>query len=415
MPKLSPDSVTLLDGAIVMSRRDGSAKWQARFKNGSRWIRVTTKEKDLKEAKEIARELYTDARYRVKHGIPAQSKRFKDVAKLAVDRMEKAMAAGEGKRVYRDYVQATNNYLIPFFGGHHVDNITYPLIQEFAAWRAEKMRKQPKSSTINTFNSALNRVFDEALMRGYIAKTQIPILENRGRDGQRRPDFTLDEYCKLYRALRAWIHQGRAGKSREMRELLRDYVLVLANTGMRHGTEAQNLKWKHVSTFDHEGRLYVAMQVKGKTKKRELVARQSCQIYLKRIHGRCNDISQMTFEELLLSQSEKHVFRLPDGTVTKNLSQTFDAFMRDTKLLKDVRTEQNRTLYSLRHMYATFQIVYGGTDLHLLARQMGTSIAMLEQHYSHLNTASACSNIGGPSKIIAKIDPGDGCGADGFK
>jgi hypothetical protein len=53
--------------------------------------------------------------------------------------------------------------------------------------------------------------------------------------------------------------------------------------------------------------------------------------------------------------------------------------------------------------------------LHLLARQMGTSIAMLEQHYSHLNTASACSNIGGPSKIIAKIDSGDGCGADGFK
>jgi hypothetical protein len=31
-------------------------------------------------------------------------------------------------------------------------------------------------------------------------------------------------------------------------------------------------------------------------------------------------------------------------------------------------------------MYATFQIVYGGIDFHLLARQMGTSIAMLEQH-----------------------------------
>ena len=150
------------------------------------------KTKDLKDAKEAARELYMDARYRVKHGIPAQSKRFKDVAKLAVDRMEKAMSAGEGKRVYRDYVQAINNYLIPFFGNHHVDHITYALIQEFSAWRAEKMRKEPKSSTINTYNSALNRIFDEALMRGYIAKTQIPILENRGRDGQRRPDFTLE-------------------------------------------------------------------------------------------------------------------------------------------------------------------------------------------------------------------------------
>jgi integrase len=399
MPKLSPESVTLLDGVVVLTRRDGSAKWQARFKNGSRWIRVTTKEKDLKEAKEIARELYTDARYRVKHGIPAQSKRFKDVAKLAVDRMEKAMAAGEGKRVYRDYVQATNNYLIPFFGSHHVDNITYPLIQEFAAWRAAKMRKQPKSSTINTFNSALNRVFDEALIRGYIAKTQIPILENRGRDGQRRPDFTLDEYRKLYRALRNWVREGKAGKSRGMRELLRDYVLILANTGMRHGTEAQNLKWKHISTFEQDGRAYVAMWVKGKTKGRELVARQSCLIYLKRIHERCGDISQMTFEELLRSQSESPVFRLADGTVTKNLSQTFDAFLRDTGLLKDIRTEQNRTLYSLRHMYATFQIVYGGMDLHLLARQMGTSIAMLEQHYSHLMPRQRAATLAGRAKI----------------
>jgi hypothetical protein len=223
MPKLSPSSVTLLDGAIVLSRRDGSARWQARFKNGSRWIRVTTKEKNLKDAaKEVARELYTDARYRVKHGIPVQSKRFKDVAKLAVDRMEKAMAAGEGRRVYRDYVQAINNYLIPFFGTHHVDNITYPLIQAFAAWRVEKMGKEPKASTINTYNSALNRIFDEALMRGYIAKTQVPILENRGRDAQRRPDFTIDEYRRLYRPLRKWVHEGRAGKSSDMRELLCD-------------------------------------------------------------------------------------------------------------------------------------------------------------------------------------------------
>ena len=84
-----------------------------------------------------------------------------------------------------------------------------------------------------------------------------------------------------------------------MRELLRDYVLILANTGMRHGTEAQNLRWKHISTFEQDGRSYVAMWVKGKTKERELIARHSCLIYLKRLHQRCRDISQMTFDELL--------------------------------------------------------------------------------------------------------------------
>ena len=90
--------------------------------------------------------------------------------------------------VYRDSVQAINNYLTLFFGQHNVDHITYPLMQAFAAWRIEKMGREPKSSTINTHNSALNRIFDESLMRGYIAKTQIPVLENKGRDAVRRRD-----------------------------------------------------------------------------------------------------------------------------------------------------------------------------------------------------------------------------------
>jgi integrase len=385
MPTLSPESVTILDGAVVLSRRHESAKWQARFKVENRWIRITTKENDIKEAKKAAEELYLDARYRVKHELPAQTKRFKDVAKLAIDRMVKALAGGQGKKVYRDYIQATNNYLIPYFGAHHIDRLNYAMIQQFGRWRAEKMGREPKASTLNTHNSALNRIFNEALMRNYIAKVQVPILENKGRDAERRPDFGIEEYRKIYRALRKWVHEGRAGKSRDMRLLLRDYILILANTGMRHGTEAQNLRWKNISTFEREGR----------SKARELIARHSCLIYLKRIHARCRDISGVPFDEFLQPKSEHHVFRLSDGTVTHSLNQTFRAFMRDVGLLKDPNTGQNRTLYSLRHMYATFQIVYGGTDLHLLAKQMGTSIAMIEAHYSHLTPRLKADKLAG--------------------
>ena len=45
---------------------------------------------------------------------------------------------------------------------------------------------------------------------------------------------------------------------------------------------------------------------------------------------------------------------------------------------------QNRTIYSFRHTYATFALHNDGTDKHTLAIQMGTSIAMIERHYSHL-------------------------------
>ena len=43
---------------------------------------------------------------------------------------------------------------------------------------------------------------------------------------------------------------------------------------------------------------------------------------------------------------------------------------------------KRRTIYSLRHTYATFRID-DEVNPHLLARQMGTSIAMLESHYLH--------------------------------
>jgi len=45
--------------------------------------------------------------------------------------------------------------------------------------------------------------------------------------------------------------------------------------------------------------------------------------------------------------------------------------------------ENPRTLYSLRHFYATYQL-FNGRNIHKLAIQMGTSVGMLEQHYSKL-------------------------------
>ena len=57
--------------------------------------------------------------------------------------------------------------------------------------------------------------------------------------------------------------------------------------------------------------------------------------------------------------------------------------MRDTGLLKN-EDGQNRTLYSLRHTYATFELLQNGTDIHTLSKHMGNSAAMIERHYSKL-------------------------------
>jgi integrase len=54
---------------------------------------------------------------------------------------------------------------------------------------------------------------------------------------------------------------------------------------------------------------------------------------------------------------------------------------------------QNRTLYSLRHTYATLELLRNSTDIHTLSRQMGNSAAMIERHYSKLTATMAADKL----------------------
>jgi len=61
-------------------------------------------------------------------------------------------------------------------------------------------------------------------------------------------------------------------------------------------------------------------------------------------------------------------------------------------LLKDIYGRK-RTLYSLRHTYATLALLNGEVDIHTLARQMGNSAAMIERHYSKLTATMAAERL----------------------
>ena len=384
MRQLRDDTHLILDGEVRVYRRERSKRWQAAFVIDGHTIRISTGKRDLAEAKEYARDTFLEYKFRHKNDLPVVTKKFSDVARLTIADMRKQLDAGLGRKVYEDYIVCIERYLIPFLGAQYVTSIDYQKIQDFYEWRRAKMGREPKASTLNTHNSAMNRVFEEAVARGFLAHKNVPLLVNRGEKSERRPDFTREEYATLIRKMPSWITQGKAGKPTDMRHLMRDYVLIMANTGMRHGTEALNLKWKHVTLFEEKDLQYLEMSVSGKTGRRDIICRSGTINYLKRIHERSDDIKHIPFEDLLKQRIDLPVFRLPDGTVSKNIHQTFRKFVTDAGLITCPRTNQNRTLYSLRHTYATFALLNDGMDIHALAIQMGTSIGMIERHYSHL-------------------------------
>ena len=81
--------------------------------------------------------------------------------------------------------------------------------------------------------------------------------------------------------------------------------------------------------------------------------------------------------------------------------------MIDTGLLTCPRTGLDRTLYSFRHKYATFALLNDGMDIHTLAIQMGTSIGMIEKHYSHLTPRLKKEMLTGKRYQLSQIGADD--------
>ena len=79
----------------------------------------------------------------------------------------------------------------------------------------------------------------------------------------------------IYTALRTFHKQTPNEKSAATRETLRNYVLFLANTGVRHGTEALGLRWRKLNGMSVMVNVTWLVNVDGKTNKRTAIARDS--------------------------------------------------------------------------------------------------------------------------------------------
>jgi integrase len=405
----------LMQNELIIYRRERSSIWQCRYKVDGLWQRATTKEADLKKAKVKAKELMIRAEIRKHDNLPVITRKFRDIAKLAIQRMEQEQASGKGKVSYSDYIRVITTYLIPCLGKRSITNIDYVALDEFDTWRMQQMGKAPANSTLLTHNAAMNRVFDEAVMRNFLTDANRPKLDAKGRAGDRRPAFDLAEIRAVIHNFDGWIARAKTDKSKETREIMRDYVDMIIDTGARPGKELMDLKWKQivfaikpVSTptervdedeehFETDGPQRIVdvnlnrsceLVVSGKTGTRTIVGMQRTVQALERIakrnYGVKNPITD-PFKGVAIPSNNDYVLRTKDKVdVSNSFQKMFEYYLEEHSLLMDARTEQKRVFYSLRHTYATLALTHDKVPIHTLAKQMGTSVLMIERHYSHL-------------------------------
>ena len=392
----------LRDGEVVLYRRRHSLQYQCRYKltDGTRCRRSTAKA-SLELAALAACGLYDEARFRQRLGLARRAQSVAHLAELTARELRRQMDLGHGKSVYGSYLSCIERYFIPFFTHQHLETLTHSDITEFELWRNKQMQKQPKASTLQNFASAWNKVITTAVAHGYISeRVPVPRMQVKGAKSQPRAAFTESEVAQLPSYMATWVEgSSKANKSTEseMRHLLRDYIEMLLLTGMRHGTEALGVRWKDVCWHTQEGKRYLRIWVNGKTGGRWLIAKHAALEVLQRLHGRHAALNSQSLETTLLGEgvekSANHLlFTFSNGYQPTSLNGAFKRLMRDSGLLKDA-DGQNRTLYSLRHTYATLELLRASTDIHTLAKQMGNSASVIERHYSKLTATMAADRL----------------------
>lgn len=387
------DVHTLREGRVKVFKRDGALKgiWHYRLKirNKSGSVFRSTKTPDYDEAVAIALSDYDDITYQVKQGRDvATDIKFRKL--WSTFRSAHAIQQSSTHR-RKLYDGNGNRYFVPFFGDKRVGAITDATIEEYWTWRLsywseykdapKNAKSSPSHKTLQMEAQMLKQVFVWAHRKGYLQRelvVSVPI--KRPKFSTRRPNFDEDEWAKLRKRLKKWCEEeygsthGPHALAANHRLLFHEYVLFMCNSGLRPN-EARLLRWGDITKVkDANGTMQIQLNVpSGKTGPRLCIPTDAAGRYLERIKKRSKYVAP-----------SDHVFSYEGGKPISvaTMSTKFSRFLADTDLERD-RNQRRRTLYSLRHSYATFRLLED-IDFLVLARNMGTSVQMIEKHYSHV-------------------------------
>jgi integrase len=201
-----------------------------------------------------------------------------------------------------------------------------------------------------------------------------------------RPAFTLGDFGKLLAGLEADLNES-SNSQREIRQLLLAYVKTLALSGMRVG-EANSLRVRDVEPLaDSDGRQTIQFNVRGKTGARAVVPHIDVKAVIDALLERRGDAD---------GDGDEFLFAMPDGSKIITLADQFNAVLDRHNLTRNSSGEKF-TLYSLRHFYAV-RAITRDVDIYVIARNMGTSVAIIEQYYGkHATSSAKARKLGGES------------------
>ncbi|MGF6428361.1 tyrosine-type recombinase/integrase [Bradyrhizobium elkanii] len=367
----------LEDGKLTIFRRNGTYYARLRLSPGkyvTRSLKTTVEEIAVQAGR---RQLF-QLEHRAEQGLPPKSKLFSTVIDEYIRFRERDHAHGKTSAGMLRQIKRVSKFWREYAGQLAVEDINDKVMREFIPWRRDyyaefdklpkNAKRHPTDKTLQwdmMLGKAIVRWATEQGLRGNRSPITVSFTPKRKRV---RPAFERWEYCKLWRTLCKRIKTARDVRTRKSRELLRSYVLVLANSGIRTG-EANNLNVRDAHSFtDEKGRKNFRLVVRGKTGERDAILRS---------------VAAKRLDKYLTKRREEDpdglLFVMPDGTQIITLIDQLNAALRHAGIIRSSFGEKY-TVYSLRHFYAV-NALRNGVGVFEVARNMGTSVQMIQEYY----------------------------------
>ena len=389
---------TIFGGKVHVYKRPNSSLWQCSTYLAGRNRRTSTKQKSLSLAKEFAEDWYLTLREKNRMGELLNEKTFKQAAALFEREYEIITEGHRSPRWVEGHKARLRLHLIPFFGSLGLSEVTAGKAQEYRIHRIETSTtgKPPARSTIHDEIVTLRQVLKAAIRHGWLQHLPdlSPPYKTQGKVVH-RAWFSHKEYKQLYTATRKNAAHPKRKQYKWHAEQLHDYVLFMANTGLRPD-EAKNLQHRDVEIVDDEwsGDKILEIEVRGKRGVGYCMSMPGAVRPYERLRDRPRPVEGDVAEDApedapkdAMDDDAPPIFPEPaDPVFPGNHIKMFNNILAEEKLKFD-RDGNRRTAYSLRHTYICFRLMEGA-DIYQIAKNCRTSVEMIEKFYAtHIKTS----------------------------
>lgn len=408
------------DIPVILRKKRGRAIWTARItiapapgaynvNNDGNRLERSTGESDLERAKDAARQVFAALNYRVERGESLHPKCFSALVSEYLRWLDERVRLGFVKPYFRSRVGTTlERYFAPYFGDKLIDTITAADLVRYHEWREsyaiafkgkatikyERNGKEltrpfkpvaPGPATLRKERQQFYHFMEFAASRGYLRAEAIPRFKRLSGTGSVRLAFSPDEIERLQKVSAARCRKHLHAIQRRAMVINHYRMLFLYLTGLRP-VEAARLRFRDlIAGTDKAGDISYLVRLRPEHLKRAEVRK-----HLRTVtpQGSFRSVvdnlkkAYLHFDGHEVTEDD-YVFRDKDGTPNRNSAKPFVELLDAAKFARGERYKTHYALGSFRHTFITDRL-YERQDLGFVSRWVGTSIEMIDRHYSHV-------------------------------